>query len=861
MKRNSLSQFYIAGLMFFISLTPFLSLAQNCTNSAVRTGSFIINMGVTPQTLNNGLKPYGMIQDLINNYRVPIIWSINPGKAKDGIDFTHNGVNYRGGTFIVPAQFRNATVNNRINYWTGQGVVGATSVAPLNVPIYDTLTSFPKIMIDISSGREDIIINYYNNAGIYSLPALVDTAATGNTGVNPARSFSVNLGRRPATGNTIIAVISTRGAVASRVGSIVQSGASWARARQSTNTGGVTTEIWYTTSIPIGTDSIISINLADSLRAAAIVMEYSGLLKPNALNNQGNNNQNTSTNASTNPANANARGLVIGGIGYVNSSINLSSITNSFTPLAIAASTNSTNSLNPKVYALERVVDVTAAYGTGGVLSASTQWTGAVATFNAETANSAYQLGIPQNLSGCNDIWTNPHDDPTWASHGYLHNFVTVNKGHIWAQCHEVSMMESCRESVAPFRQLNFLSTTGLECYKAGDCNGISTVHAKDPTLPAFHHFPTHPVMQFMGPMTNATDNGSEKWYKPVNAWNSTTFRGVTTSDGSSPGEGALLAFGRAFGNPNNGLVMYTGGHDMAKHPNPDNIAAQRSYFNFILFTGMESAVKANYNIPTAVTANKSYPITATASGGVGPYSYEWSSLMGGTFSPQGTGNTVYNAPNVPTDTTDEIRIKITDACGRVSTQIACVRLVVNSQLPVELLHFTATAKKNEVRTSWATASEVDNDFFTVERSRDGINFETIGTVDGAGTSHSINTYSFPDKSPNYGLSYYRLRQTDFDGAYTYSNIVPVQLNTGKFSIFPNPATTSAVVLFEDLDGEPVILRIFDILGRTVLEQPLRIDGQSQRTTDLDLAGLPKGIYQVECTGSGFVEKVQLVIQ
>ena len=92
--------------------------AQTCSNT-IRTGSFIINMGVTPQTIENGLKPYGMLQDLINNYRVPIIWSINPAKIKDGIDFTHNGTNFRGGTFIVPAQYRTTTVNNRINYWIG----------------------------------------------------------------------------------------------------------------------------------------------------------------------------------------------------------------------------------------------------------------------------------------------------------------------------------------------------------------------------------------------------------------------------------------------------------------------------------------------------------------------------------------------------------------------------------------------------------------------------------------------------------------------------------------------------------------------------------------------------------------------
>lgn len=80
-------------------------------------GAYIVNMGITPQTEKNALKPYGMIYDLIKNHKVMVKWCINPAKAKDGNDFSHNGVNYKGGPFIIPAEYRSSAVNARINYW------------------------------------------------------------------------------------------------------------------------------------------------------------------------------------------------------------------------------------------------------------------------------------------------------------------------------------------------------------------------------------------------------------------------------------------------------------------------------------------------------------------------------------------------------------------------------------------------------------------------------------------------------------------------------------------------------------------------------------------------------------------------
>ena len=80
-----------------------------------------------------------MIYDLIKNYSVPIKWVISATKLKDGIDFTYAAKDYKGGPFIIPAEYRNATINARIAYWQTQGTIGTTTTTALTVPVTDTI--------------------------------------------------------------------------------------------------------------------------------------------------------------------------------------------------------------------------------------------------------------------------------------------------------------------------------------------------------------------------------------------------------------------------------------------------------------------------------------------------------------------------------------------------------------------------------------------------------------------------------------------------------------------------------------------------------------------------------------------------
>lgn len=153
-----------ALLSFFVVGFGASRLQAQVTNETISTGSFIINMGILPQTDANALRPYGLIYALLRNHNVPIKWVINPGKVRDGVDFSHNGVSYRGGTFIIPAEFRTTAVNNTINSWVSSGVQGANTVSEITVPVYGTIRSFPRWALNPE--KTDISTPYLQAAGL-----------------------------------------------------------------------------------------------------------------------------------------------------------------------------------------------------------------------------------------------------------------------------------------------------------------------------------------------------------------------------------------------------------------------------------------------------------------------------------------------------------------------------------------------------------------------------------------------------------------------------------------------------------------------------------------------------------------------
>ena len=157
------------------------------------------------------------------------------------------------------------------------------------------------------------------------------------------------------------------------------------------------------------------------------------------------------------------------------------------------------------------------------------------------------------------------------------------------------------------------------------------------------------------------------------------------------------------------------------------------------------------------------------------------------------------------------------------------------SPLPIELLSFDAIMNNKQVDVTWSTATETNNDYYTIEKSKDGINFETLSKVDAAGNSYSIINYKDIDATPFEGISYYRLKQTDFNGTFTYSKIVAVNYSFTKdgFTIFPNPTQGEINITFEDLEQKEVLVVIRDISGKECFSKVI-ITQENQQLIGID---------------------------
>ena len=180
----------------------------------------------------------------------------------------------------------------------------------------------------------------------------------------------------------------------------------------------------------------------------------------------------------------------------------------------------------------------------------------------------------------------------------------------------------------------------------------------------------------------------------------------------------------------------------------------------------------------------------------------------------------------------------------------------VTLPLPVELISFDARALGDIVRLDWATASELNNDFFTIERSADGKDWNAILTMDGNGNSDRLLSYSTIDENPRSGISYYRLKQTDYDGQYSYSDTKMVEVDAiaeGMYAM-PNPSGGVFTINREVVDLENV--RIYDRQGKVV--DGYSISNQSQ--LKVDISTFPEGVYFLSISLDGnHTETIRLI--
>jgi len=165
-----------------------------------------------------------------------------------------------------------------------------------------------------------------------------------------------------------------------------------------------------------------------------------------------------------------------------------------------------------------------------------------------------------------------------------------------------------------------------------------------------------------------------------------------------------------------------------------------------------------------------------------------------------------------------------------------------NTPMPIVLLSFDGKPVNNRVELTWVTAAEINNDYFTIERSVNGTDFEEIAEVEGAGTSSQSKRYSLNDYEPLNGVSYYRLKQTDYNGEFEYSKPISVYLNSSRMAdvkVYPNPSNGRfQVVTGAEHDVE---YRIVDMQGRTITTGVAR----PQTVNTIEMLSVPKGIYSL----------------
>ncbi len=166
--------------------------------------------------------------------------------------------------------------------------------------------------------------------------------------------------------------------------------------------------------------------------------------------------------------------------------------------------------------------------------------------------------------------------------------------------------------------------------------------------------------------------------------------------------------------------------------------------------------------------------------------------------------------------------------------------------LPIELGAFSARQSgAEEVLLEWSTYAELNNDYFEVFKSLDGLDFASIGKVAGAGNVDDLQEYEFVDKAATRGMNYYQLRQVDFDGAVTSSQIQAVEINLKeKVAIYPNPVKEDLVI--EDFEGGEIL--IVNLEGKVVFKG--HFDASEKLT--LDLSELEVGLYLLQGVGGVF---------
>jgi hypothetical protein len=221
-----------------------------------------------------------------------------------------------------------------------------------------------------------------------------------------------------------------------------------------------------------------------------------------------------------------------------------------------------------------------------------------------------------------------------------------------------------------------------------------------------------------------------------------------------------------------------------------------------------------------------------------------------------GSGSTTYNSGCIPKGNTLELRITTqawaSDEYWKIDNiEVGCMSCII---LPISLTYFSGTClENNEIDFVWETASESNNNYFTLEKTVDGINFEEIARIEGAGNSYSVKNYSYKLDNLRNFENYFRLKQTDYDGNSTYSNIISAICSEGnKLQIYPNPSNGTFIVSGYSRNAHLVV---FNDLGQHILTKET-----TEYSSQLDLSNYSDGIYFLHILSVDESKTIKLIL-
>jgi uncharacterized repeat protein (TIGR01451 family) len=261
----------------------------------------------------------------------------------------------------------------------------------------------------------------------------------------------------------------------------------------------------------------------------------------------------------------------------------------------------------------------------------------------------------------------------------------------------------------------------------------------------------------------------------------------------------------------------------------------------------------------TAFCTDGIYQVVALLSGGVAPYTYtvtfeDGSSSLSGES--DGTNALEFSS-------TLGYTIVMSDALGCQFTHDTYASLIPCQTVAVELLSYTGEVMDNGNLLRWITASEINNDYFTLQHSTDGINYKPIAQIKGNGNSAATHAYQFLHQDAPSGISYYALSQTDFDGTVHHEGTVTLMRRQSQLAIVnvqPIPASTVMVATFAAAQAGETNISLYDVAGKLAHTETINaINGNNQVTIDVN--NLAAGIYLMTIQNGSDISTLKVVKQ